>query len=87
MSAFHPVGTCKMGGDRDAFAVVDPQGRVHGLDGLRVIDASIMPSVVSSNTNAPSMMIGEKLADAVAGDPSLPAVEADFVSRTRISSG
>ncbi len=72
VSAFHPVGTCKMGSDRDALAVVDPHGRVYGLDGLRVIDASIMPSIVSSNTNAPSMMIGEKLADAVAGNLAPP---------------
>ena len=59
-SAYHPCGTCKMGGD--AMAVVDPQARVHGIDALRVADASIMPTITNGNINAPAMMIGEKVA-------------------------
>jgi choline dehydrogenase-like flavoprotein len=60
---YHPVGTCKMG--NDPLAVVDDQLRVHGVDGLRVIDASIMPTIVSGNTNAPAMAIGDRGAELI----------------------
>jgi choline dehydrogenase-like flavoprotein len=63
---YHPVGTCKMG--VDAMAVVDPQLRVRGIDGLRVADSSVMPRLISSNTNAASIMIGEKASDLILGN-------------------
>jgi choline dehydrogenase len=77
-SGFHLCGTCKMGSDRDAMAVVDPLTRVRGIDGLRIADASIMPSIVSSNLNAPIMMIGERAADLVLGRTVLKPEYAPF---------
>ena len=62
-SVYHPVGTCKMG--NDAMAVVGSDLKVHGMENLRIADASIMPELISGNTNAPSIMIGEKCAESI----------------------
>ena len=65
---YHPSGSCRMGPDGDPMSVVDAHLRVRGIEMLRVIDCSIMPLIVSGNTNAPAMAIGSKAADLVAAD-------------------
>jgi choline dehydrogenase-like flavoprotein len=65
-TSYHPTCACKMG--VDGMAVVDPQMRVHGIDGLRVCDSSAMPSLIGSNTNAPTIMMAEKAADMIRGN-------------------
>ena len=75
-TAYHPSCTCAMGEGNDA--VVDGQGRVHGLEGLRVVDASIMPDIITGNLNATTIMIAEKIADRIRGRDSLPPSDAPY---------
>ena len=77
-SQWHLSGTARMGAKSDHGAVVDSKGRVHGVDKLRVVDASIMPVVTNGNTNGPTIMIAEKLSDAIRGLPALPRIEESF---------
>jgi 4-pyridoxate dehydrogenase len=73
-TAHHPLGTCKMGVDSDDTAVVDPECKVRGIDGLRVVDAAVMPDLVGANINATVLMIAEKMADIIRGRPTLAPV-------------
>ena len=78
ITSYHPSGTCKMGANNDTTTVVDPELRVKGVEGLRVIDASVMPFITSGNLNAPVVAIAEKMADIIRGrviEPFLPPLD------------
>jgi choline dehydrogenase len=77
-SAYHPSCSCKMGSAKDPLAVVAPDTRVHGLEGLRVVDSSIMPSITTGNLNAPTIMLAEKAADHILGRGLLPPENAPY---------
>ena len=80
-SAYHPCGTCKMGSVNDPMAVVDPQCRVIGIEGLRVADSSIFPSITNGNINGPTMMVGEKASDHILGlDPLPPSNQQPWIN-------
>jgi choline dehydrogenase/4-pyridoxate dehydrogenase len=71
ITVHHPLGTCRMGVEGDAMAVVDPELRVRGVEGLRVVDASVMPDLVGGNINAAVTMIAERASDLIRGRPAL----------------
>jgi choline dehydrogenase len=77
-SAFHPSCTCKMGKTSDPMAVVDNEARVIGVEALRVVDSSIMPSITTGNLNAPTIMLAEKAADHIRGKPLLPRASVPY---------
>ncbi len=77
-SAYHPSCSCRMGRPDDPMSVVDPQARVIGMEGLRVVDSSIMPSITTGNLNAPTLMLAEKAADHIRGKGLLPPQDAPF---------
>jgi choline dehydrogenase len=74
VSSYHFSSSCRMAPSSDASAVVDDQLRVHGLEGLRIADASVLPNISTNNTNAPTMMIAEKAADLILGRPAPPSI-------------
>jgi choline dehydrogenase len=80
-SAYHPCGSCKMGAENDEMAVVDSQLRVRGVENLRVIDASVMPSLPSANINAATIMLAEKASDILLGRAPLTPHKLDFFNR------
>ena len=77
-SAYHPSCSCKMGSPADPLAVVDPETRVIGVEALRVVDSSIMPSITNGNLNAPTIMLAEKAADMIRGRDPLPPSNAPY---------
>jgi choline dehydrogenase len=81
---YHAVGTAKMG--HDTMAVVDPQLRVHGVEGLRVVDASIMPRITTGNLNGPTIMLAEKIADRIRGREALARVDTPYFVANGVAS-